>query len=360
MMEGVIRLHVLRWRLFVPLLFLLLASCYQKAEPPADASRTVTDMAGRTLPVPDRIERVYVNRPGSVLMYAMAPDLLVNRPFRHSPAEQEFLLDSYNGLPYVDGSAEEIIRLHPDVIVSVFSINAASIEAADKLSAKTGVPVFMLPMAVEDYPRVFRLLGELLDRREQAERMTGFVRQWLNPLMARAKAIPDSLRKRVYYAEGDRGLHTDPSGSFHSRAIADAGGVNVADVKVMPGVGLSPVSMEQVLRWDPDVVLVWTGMGGKMTTMEHIGSDPLWSRARAVRDGHLYQIPFLPFGWFDRPPGVNRILGTIWAAEMLYPDRFAIDLDKATGEFFRIFYHRNLDDGELKRLLHPESAPPGR
>lgn len=336
---------------------LLLVSCNQAPQPAVNSGmRNVTDMAGRAMQIPEKITRVYVNKPGSVLMYAIAPDLMVNRLFRHTEAEQRFMLESYNTLPYIDGSAEEIMRLKPNVIVEVFTINASTIDQAEKLSKKTGIPVFMVSLDMKEYPKAFDALGDLFGRREQADLMKQFLEKYLNPLERIAATIPDSLKKKVYYAEGDRGLHTDPSGSLHSVVIDYVGGKNVADVEIMQGKGMSPVSMEQLYQWNPDVVLVWTGMGGNMATMEYIGKDPLWQRLRAVRNGDIRQIPFTPFGWFDRPPGINRIIGAIWAAETLYPDLYPFDIAETTKDFFKIFYHRELSDVELQHVLNPQST----
>ena len=33
----------------------------------------------------------------------------------------------------------------------------------------------------------------------------------------------------------------------------------------------------------------------------------------------MYQVPNAPFDWFDRPPSVNRLIGTWWLASILYP-----------------------------------------
>jgi iron complex transport system substrate-binding protein len=61
--------------------------------------------------------------------------------------------------------------------------------------------------------------------------------------------------------------------------------------------------------------------------------------------------PGLPFGWIDRPPSLNRLIGLRWLAEVLYPDRTGWDLRAETREFYRLFYQVELDDPELDRLL---------
>jgi len=320
-------------------------------------TRIVTDMAGRTMGVPDTIKRVYVNRPGALMLYALAPELLVNRSFRMTDSGRRFMKESWLTLPYVDGSAEEIIRLKPDVIISCFTIDAKSMADARRLEEKTGIPVFQVPLDMSRYEKTFMVLGTLLDRKEQAERMTGFLHAYHDELLSKAREIPPSRKVRVYYAEGDRGLQTDPSGSFHSEILERVGARNVAEVPITGGKGMSSVSMEQILFWDPDVILVWTGMGPSLTTLLEIESDSLWAKARAVRQKRLFQIPLQPFGWFDRPPGTNRILGAIWTAQLLYPDLYRFDITRITREYFRIFYHHELTESELREVLDPHAEP---
>jgi iron complex transport system substrate-binding protein len=343
--------HPALWLLLL-LPMLLLAGCGRngKNEP---GTREVVDMAGRRMRVPEAVRRVYSTRPGSVMLYAVAPDLMLNRSLWTTNGSEKYLLDSYLKLPQVEGSSEEIVRLRPDVIISYFRIDPKSIDEADRLSAKTGVPVFMVDMDMRQYPKAFTAMGDLLGRREQADRMTAFVEKYLTPVMAASERIPPSKRRRVYYAEGPRGLNTDPSSSFHSEALNLVGGENVARVNALSGKGLSAVSMEQVLRWDPEVIIVWTGMGPSVTTYREMLKDPLWAKVPAVKSGRLHQIPFRPFGWFDRPPGTNRIMGAIWLSRLLYPELYPDDLEQVTREYFSLFFHRDLSDAELREVLHP-------
>ncbi|MBO8093165.1 MAG: ABC transporter substrate-binding protein [Prosthecochloris sp.] len=337
----------------VILLILFLASCTPPSPQEKPGSRTITDMAGRTMIVPDTISRIYVNRPGSILVYAVAPDLIVNRSFNFTPEAARFLSEEYLALPHTEGSAEEILNLGPDLILTFFDINPGSIDEADKLAERTGIPVYLASLALEDYPEVFRRLGRLLDRQEQTERMQRFIDEHVDPVLEQATTIDEAGKLSVYYAEGDRGLHTDPAGSIHSRLIDMTGGVNAADIDVVSRKGLSEVSMEQLIMWDPDVVLVWAGLGTMTPTMEHIQNDPLWSRLRASQNDRIYQVPYLPFGWFDRPASINRLLGIPWLADLLYPDLYGIDIEDVVAQYFRVFYHYELDSEETQTLLNP-------
>ena len=86
--------------------------------------------------------------------------------------------------------------------------------------------------------------------------------------------------------------------------------------------------------------------------------DPLWANVSAVRSGRIYRAPALPFGWFDGPPGINRLLGVAWLTDVLYPGRTGTDLGAAARSFYDLFYHVQLTDADLDLLLG--SAAPGR
>ncbi len=341
-------------QIVLPVLLITLAACNPSEHKPLRPSHEVTDMAGRKMVVPDTIRHLYVNKPGSILMYAIAPDMLVSRSLWMNEGTKRFLKGSYLQLPYMDGSVEEIVKLKPDIIISSFNINPKTRDEADKLSKKTGIPVFMVEMDMAKYEPTFKILGRLLNRQPQTDRMIGFLHTYIDSISVKAKMIPEKQRVHVYYAEGGRGLNTDPSGSFHSQILDVVGAVNAAQTGVVAGQGMTAVSMEQILLWNPDVTLVWTGMNSSLTTLQYIKSDNLWAKTRAVKNNKVYQIPFQPFGWFDRPPGTNRIMGAIWTAELLYPDVYHFDLNKITREYFDIFYHHNLTDNELAEVLHPD------
>ena len=72
-----------------------------------------------------------------------------------------------------------------------------------------------------------------------------------------------------------------------------------------------------------------------------VWDDARWRGVKAVAAKRVYLSPHLPFGWFDFPPGANRLLGAWWAGKLLYPQAFAdVDLRAKVAEFHRLFYHR--------------------
>ena len=61
--------------------------------------------------------------------------------------------------------------------------------------------------------------------------------------------------------------------------------------------------------------------------------------------------PTLPNGWFDAPPGANRLLGIWWAGKMIHPQAFDVDLRAKAAEFYRLFYHQAPTPAQLDALL---------
>jgi iron complex transport system substrate-binding protein len=106
------------------------------------------------------------------------------------------------------------------------------------------------------------------------------------------------------------------------------------------------VNFEALLAADPDVIVTWD----RQFYDSHRDS-PLWSRMRAVQEGQVHLSPVLPFGWIDRPPSLNRIIGLDWIAAMFYPDLYQIDLRERAREYYRLWYHLDLSDDQITRLL---------
>jgi iron complex transport system substrate-binding protein len=106
------------------------------------------------------------------------------------------------------------------------------------------------------------------------------------------------------------------------------------------------VSLEQVLAWDPDVIVTV-----EPEVAASVRRDPLWRGLRAVREGRVYVAPQDPFPWIDFPPSVNRLIGLWWLGRVLYPAEFPEDLRALTREFYALVYQRTPDDSQLDSLL---------
>jgi iron complex transport system substrate-binding protein len=326
---------------------------------PAQA-RSFTDAAGRTVELPDKVDRVLAaGPPASIAVYVLAPEKLLGWVRELRGAEREFIPEPYASLPVTGrltgrgntASLETVVALQPDVIVDVGSPDPTYASLADRVQAQTGIPYVLIDGSFERTPAALRELGTVLGVAARGEELAGYAEQVLDEVRARLAGLPDELRPRVYHGRGPEGLDIGLKGSINVEILDLVGARNVAEGAGAGG--LATISAEQVLAWDPDVVL--TLDPGFYAS---VGKSPLWRQVEAVREGRVYLAPSLPFGWFDQPPGLNRLIGVRWLDRVLYPVQFPEDLGAVTRDFYRRFYHVELSREQLDRLLVPATTGP--
>ncbi|MGI9862496.1 ABC transporter substrate-binding protein [Moorella naiadis] len=324
------------------------------------ANRSIVDMAGRQVSLPTHVNKVFATSPvGSIMVYTLAPEKLAGWNYNLNEVERKFILPGYQKLPNLGGwyakntaNIEEILKIHPQVILSMGYMDNTALSQAEQIQQQLQIPVVMVDGELTKLAQAYEFMGDLLGEKQRAQELAAYCRDTLNEVAAKVKAIPPDRKVRVYYAEGASGLQTDPATSQHTQVLDFVGGINVAAIPPQRGpggMGMSSVSMEQVLSWNPDLILSWNvAQGGAYET---ILKDPKWQSLRAVQNHRVYQVPHGPFNWFDRPPSVNRLIGVKWLANLLYPDVFNYDLVATVKDFYAKFYHYNLSNQEVGALL---------
>jgi len=156
-------------------------------------------------------------------------------------------------------------------------------------------------------------------------------------------------KTNIYYAYLDDGLTTEFAGSPNAELIELIGAENIAktDGKETSG----EVTIEQVLEWNPQVILVGHKGAAVSKAYELIKTDELWAETDAVKNEMIVSVPRFPFNWFDRPPSVNRIIGIKWLGNLLYPEIYEYDMTEEVKEFFSLYYGCELSDEEAGKLL---------
>lgn len=323
-----------------------------------EPTRIVTDSAGRRVEVPRTIARVLAaGPPASILLYTLAPEKMIGWVRMPTPAERNFLHESVRELPEYGrltgrgGTAnlENVLKLKPDLIIDSGSVRPTYVSLADSVQQQAKIPYLLLDGAFDKTPEVYRMLGDILEVQDRAQQLASYAEETLNGLGARLANIPEGERLRVYYGRGGNGLETGLAGSINMEVLDYVGAINVA-ASAGAG-GLTKVSLERVLAWNPDVILALdTGFYRTVQT------DPLWAPIKAVRNGRVYLVPRLPFGWFDGPPGVNRLIGVRWLMSILYPKQFPENLQGAIADFYRRFYHVAIGEQQMQALLQSATS----
>jgi len=323
----------------------------------------IVDMGGRTItvPTPENLIRIYPDGSTSLMLfYTLAPDKLTAAPSTgggaFTEAQKVFLIPEVHDLPsYGTRSGggtlnlEEIVRADVQMILSmgVASVSESDISQADELQEQLGIPVVVISGEMEDYPEAYRLLGKLLGREDDAERIIEYTQDIIRTVEAVAAQVPVDQRTTLYYAQADDGLATEPAQSNRSWVFNTAGATNIADVEALGGYGQSAVSMEQVLSWNPQIIITQ----GTAKAYETIMSDPNWSSIEAVKNGRVFKMPGMPYSWADRPPSVNRFIGLPWMANLLYPDLYEIDIVNFAIEYYKTMYHVEISRDVMEEMM---------
>ncbi|WP_139651582.1 ABC transporter substrate-binding protein [Raoultibacter phocaeensis] len=319
--------------------------------------REITDMAGRTVTIPTEVNSVYCAVPtGEAMVATLSPDKIIGWVNEPSAAAMEYLPENLASMPVIGGwmgqqvtaNMEDIITLDPDIIIYVGTDGTlGNDDVPDQIQKETGIPVVCASSALERTPEVYRTLGDWIGEADRGEELATYYEIKFAEALEKIDAIPESERPTVYYAENSDGLATDPTGSSHTEVLDYCKVKNVADVEMKSGQGRTEVSIEQVIAWNPELILCHSGF----VLADDIMNNPQWADIQAVKDGEVYTTPAVPFNWFDRPPNVMRLLGIEWFATVCYPD-IDIDINQEVKDFYKLFYKVDLTDAQLEKLMN--------
>jgi iron complex transport system substrate-binding protein len=285
------------------------------------------------------------------MLYTLAPDLLLGWPRANRADECAFMLPDVCARPELGritgrgntANLEVVVSAKPDLIVDIGSTSETYASLAERVQQQTGIPYALLDGRFVSTPDSYKLLGQLLHRERDGADFADYCNMTLATITERIASIAREDRPRLYYARGPRGLQTGGRGSINVET-AELLARNAAEG--LPG-GLVNVSLEQVLAWDPDVIVTID-----RDFAASVRTDPAWASIRAVRAGRVHLSPMLPFGWVDFPPSVNRLIGLWWLAKLLYPQRFPEDMAMLTRDFYTKFYRVTPTDAQIAQLLN--------
>lgn len=199
---------------------------------------------------------------------------------------------------------EQVLALKPDLVVA----NSGNEKAVLDQLRKMGIPVLVIdPNSTKEVYESIRILSMATNKLKNADQLVAKMEKQLREIYAKVVQIPEDKRAKVWI-ELDGNLYTVGGDTFMNELIQLAGGKNVAqDLKGWP-----KVSPEQVVKWNPDVIISLYGNAGEIKKREG------WQSIHAIQEDRVYTLePDL----LSRP-GPRIYDGVKQLAETLYPDRF--------------------------------------
>ncbi len=318
-------------------------------------AKTVTDMEGHPVILPDQTDRVFGSSPPmNYLIYTLNPEKMIGLNFAaknaNNSADEKYLNKKFLSLPVIGSfhgggqniNLETLMAYKPQLVL-VWQDDMLVQTVAHEIE-KTHIPTFMIPFReINDMPRAFRLAGEAIGESKRADVLASYSQSIINEVH---KSVAKTKPVRYYYAEGLDGLSTECDKSFHVEALNFAGGENVHKCQQSGILGLEKISFETLLSYNPDVIVVQN-----KSVYFDLKNDPMWKNLRAVKTGRIHLVPVQPFNWIDRPPSFMRVLGIQWVDSIFHPKTYKVDLIQRTKEFYALFLHVKLSDQEAKNLL---------
>lgn len=209
------------------------------------------------------------------------------------------------GVPDLGGgirpNVEAVLGARPDLVILYASNDNR--DAARALRA-AGVRTLGLKMdRVADLRRAMAILGVVAGDTMRALAVADSVEATIARVRESVRVLP---RPRVLWYLWDNPLLVLGNGSYQSELLDAAGGANVYADRSEPA---AQVALEDVLRRDPEVILLDSGRVGPLR------ASPRWAATTAVRRGRLLPVDD---ALLNRP-GVTMGMATVALARALHP-----------------------------------------
>ena len=303
----------------------------EKVEEKKDGPFTITDSLGREVHFNSRPQRVVAIGPGALRLYLYVADVnkLVGvedmerqekegRPYNLAYPELRELTIIWPGGPRNAPDPEKLLEVEPDVIFSMYTGEAESVE---KLQEKTGIAVVALSYGKKEVfdPELYKsleLIGEVMGT-ERGKEVVAMMEGWREDLDKRTKDMAEEERPRVYMGGmGMRGAHgiESTTGDFslfnviHSRNVVDEAGINQ----------YVSLDKEKILELDPEMIFI--DGGGYGLVKEDYDKDPTFYQGlKAFKEGKVYL--HMPYNFYYTNIGV-AIADSYYFGKMMYPKAF--------------------------------------
>jgi iron complex transport system substrate-binding protein len=326
-------------------LIALAATCHVGT---AAAQSVFTDDAGRSVVLPQPIERVFAaGAPADVLLYTLVPEKLPGRNQLPREAALELMPPEYRAPRQIVNLPErdeprydaELLALDVDLYVDYGTIDDDYVAALEAISERMKIPGVILDGSLENVPAVYRRLGAALGVADRGERLAVEVERVIDKY--RGSLAEPAVK--VYLACSPNGLSPCVAGHSSGEAAALLGAINVGG---SVGEARRPLTVVEIRDRAPEVVIA-----GNRAAAQALLAAPEWQQIAAVAAKRVYAPPDLPFNWGPRPPSVNRLFGMIWLAYVArgrpFDDEFRADVSR----LFAALYHVTPTAAQLEQLL---------
>jgi iron complex transport system substrate-binding protein len=324
------------------------------ATPQAAGTRTITDLSNRTVEIPVTINKIAVfTSPLVQDMYIIGEQ---DKLCAITTATQKSQLLQKMDPRIANMSAprstvgninmEELLKADPDICIG----SNIDMEAVRNSTHIPTLEVTGNDASFNTIKSEVSYFGHLLGNDAKANAYNTYLDNKLALLTSKVSGISDDKRLKVYFGFNPDHLTTYGGDTFMQERIEAAGCKNAArNVSTLGGSegGLQTVSMEQILSWDPDIIVIDYGKP------EDLYNSSQWNKISAVKNKRVYVLPQGMFLW-NRPSAESAVLLPEWLAITAYPDQFKdMSAQNEIKQFYKEIFGYDLSEQDLKGILNP-------
>lgn len=195
-----------------------------------------------------------------------------------------------------------------------------------------------------------RFFGSVFGKGEKAEQYVVYLDNILSLIKFSLTDVSEDKRLKVFMGFNADHLSTYADNTFLGDCIKAAGCVNAAGeisgLDEKEG-GQVAISMEQVLSWDPDIIVIDNG------SPDDLLNDPSWSRLKAVQNKKVYRMPTGLFIW-NRASCEAAVMAPQWLAVTAYTENLNfLNMNDRVREFYAQNFNIQLTDNMIHNILNP-------
>ena len=333
-----------------------------------NGTHTVVDHGGNTVEVPDKITRVVIDQIPILSTYmsyfqGSAPNIVgycgsfkdtITKTVLKDIAP-ELMQSADTVYAQSDLNIEEVMKLNPDVI-----FYNANNESHAQILKSSGIPCVGFATVGGDteadplarYQQWLDLLEDVFGEDGKMDNFKNAGNAIIADVEKRIATVPEDKRPSamILWKYSDGVPQVSGKGTFGTYWLKRLG---VKDVVVDEAKGFTQVNMEQVYRWDPDILFLdGPGLLSLKTSdvLNNKVSGTDFSTLTAVKNKRVYDTTLGMWNWFTPNPDAPLVYA--WMAYNTYPEAFAdYPLKETIKEYYQEWYGYTITDKDMEEML---------
>lgn len=241
-------------------------------------------------------------------------------------------------------NVESILALKPDVVVQWADEGSGIIAPMENAGLKVLGVTYGTQQDVNTWLTLF---ATMLGNPGRAQEMISKSDTQLNQVKSLTSDLSARPPRILYFNRFDGGLKVAGRNTYNDDYIKLVGATNPASGDGgARGVGMVGVDVEQVLAWDPEIVL----LGNFDEAMpDDVYDNKVWQGVSAVRSRRVYKVPLGGYRW--DPPGQESPLMWKWLTQIAFPGGQDTDLRGQIVSDYQFLYGYRPSNAEIDKIL---------